>query len=570
MALTAYADADHAGCQDTRRSTSGSAQFLGDKLILWMRSHLTNYGFVFNKIPLYCDNRSAIALCCNNVQHSRSNHIDIQHHFIREQVEKGMFELYFVTTDYQLVDIFTKALTRERKAVDEIVTGVVDWAIQAPLWNRFRDLPEADMKEILHQRMWETNSYKAHKDHMMLYEALEKSMNRNHTYELLKDLAEARKKKKKRRDSPKMPPGSPPHQPSPPPAPAGQSHSSTSQSSSKTAALAEYKAWTTTDTRLRLYECPIPKVNLRKDWWKPLKEDRSATPEPSWSIPSSDLSVPKNNWVSALASTYSPLLEDSNLNEHIIAEQDFKYLYPSDFEDLYLLNLQGHLNHLPPKDKKILTTIDEALDYRVKEFKVNRMNLGLNIRFWTRKYVDRSKEFMFAIQKRLKTRRIFCNLESFVGERIMKSSTTNVQTFNVEVPSNEEEIFHESSKSFQEESSSSSLNDDVHQSSEEVGVHSSNTQSISNNMIPNVDEAKVELKDLPPHLEYAFLEGDDKLSVIIMKDLSMGDKTALITVLKLHKRAIAWKLSDIKVVENEENELIPTRLVTGWRVFIDY
>ncbi|GJR05936.1 retrovirus-related pol polyprotein from transposon TNT 1-94 [Tanacetum coccineum] len=114
MALTAYADADHAGCQDTRRSTSGSAQFLGDKLILWMRSQLTDYGFVFNTIPLYCDNRSAIALCCNNIQHSRSKHIDIRHHFIREQVEKGVVELYFVTTDYQLADIFTKALPRER------------------------------------------------------------------------------------------------------------------------------------------------------------------------------------------------------------------------------------------------------------------------------------------------------------------------------------------------------------------------------------------------------------------------------------------------------------------------
>nr|GEU64096.1 hypothetical protein [Tanacetum cinerariifolium] len=77
------------------------------------------------------------------------------------------------------------------KAIDEIVNDLVDWAIQAPLRNRFRDLPKADMKEILHQRMWETNSYKAHKDHMMLYEALEKSMNRDHTNELLTDLAEA-------------------------------------------------------------------------------------------------------------------------------------------------------------------------------------------------------------------------------------------------------------------------------------------------------------------------------------------------------------------------------------------
>nr|GEV34408.1 reverse transcriptase domain-containing protein [Tanacetum cinerariifolium] len=150
----------------------------------------------------------------------------------------------------------------------------------------------------------------------------------------------------------------------------------------------------------------------------------------------------------------------------------------------------------------------------------------------------------------------------------------------------------------------------------------------------------VELKDLPPHLEYAFLEGNDKLPIIITKDLSVEEKAALITVLKSHKRAIAWKLFDIKgidpefctdkilleedfepavqhqirvnpkiydvikievlklldagliypisdspwvspvhcvpkkggftVVENEENELIPTLLVTGWCVCIEY
>ncbi|GKE47471.1 retrovirus-related pol polyprotein from transposon TNT 1-94 [Tanacetum coccineum] len=142
-ARTKSGDADHAGCQDTRRSTSGSAQFLGDKLvswsskkqtstsissteaeyiamsgccaqILWMRSQLSDYGFAYNRIPMYCDNKSAIALCCNNVQHSRSKHIDIRHHFIREQVEKGVVELYFVRTEYQLADIFTKALPRER------------------------------------------------------------------------------------------------------------------------------------------------------------------------------------------------------------------------------------------------------------------------------------------------------------------------------------------------------------------------------------------------------------------------------------------------------------------------
>nr|GEX78806.1 hypothetical protein [Tanacetum cinerariifolium] len=108
-------------------------------------------------------------------------------------------------------------------AVSEVVTDAVDWAMQAPLCNRFRDLPEADMKEIFHQRMWESDSYKSHEDHMQLFEALEKSMNRDHSKELTQDLAKARKQKKKRRESPKTPPGSPSHQPPPPPPPAGPS-----------------------------------------------------------------------------------------------------------------------------------------------------------------------------------------------------------------------------------------------------------------------------------------------------------------------------------------------------------
>ncbi|GKE99405.1 hypothetical protein Tco_0022756 [Tanacetum coccineum] len=67
-----------------------------------MRSQLTDYGLGFNKIPMYCDNKSTIALCCNNVQHSRSKHIDIIFHFIKEHVENGVIKLYFVNTKYQL------------------------------------------------------------------------------------------------------------------------------------------------------------------------------------------------------------------------------------------------------------------------------------------------------------------------------------------------------------------------------------------------------------------------------------------------------------------------------------
>nr|GEW26117.1 histone deacetylase 14 [Tanacetum cinerariifolium] len=483
----------------------------------------------------------------------------------------------------------------------------------------------------------------------------QKSINRDHTDELLKDLAEARKKKKKRRDSPKTPPGSPPHQPPPPPplaGPSGTLGSPGASGSSQIAALVEYKAWTMTDTRLRLSVSSTPKdlhmdddmapnaqvhssndedirnayipktgdMAMFMDWFckrqgitevKPQDLEGPAfelvkvfhpnlihlqyqmeechklltdsvddsiirhnvsKPLPLGGLPSQvtiqsdfffnkDLEylrygskgsrpalsiskmkaayypdvgleqmVPDQMWIEEdckydIAATYgishwwfqrqrfyidkhtskgdrravrthmrilsvvrievfsmygydymkNTILRRADLNEHIISKRDFKYLYPSDFEVLYLLNLQGHLNYLPPKDKKILTTvvnlwtkhlvirqrvedfqlgiesyqtqlnltkpqwdatsfeykhdytIDEALDYRVKEFKVNRMNLGLNIRFWTRKDVDRSKEFMFAIQKRLKTRRIFRNLESFVGGRTLSNIDAHIE-----------------------------------------------------------------------------------------------------------------------------------------------
>ncbi|GJU91652.1 retrotransposon protein, putative, ty1-copia subclass [Tanacetum coccineum] len=118
--LTAYADDDHARCQDTRHSTSRSAQFLGDKLVSWSSKKQKSTAISSTKaeyialsgISLYC--KSAIALCCNNVQHLRAEHIDIRYHFIKEHVENGIMEIYFVRTEYQLADIFTKSLHRER------------------------------------------------------------------------------------------------------------------------------------------------------------------------------------------------------------------------------------------------------------------------------------------------------------------------------------------------------------------------------------------------------------------------------------------------------------------------
>nr|GEW34302.1 hypothetical protein [Tanacetum cinerariifolium] len=82
--------------------------------VIWMRTQLKDYGFNYNKIPLYCDSQSAIEISCNPVQHSRTKHIHTRYHFIKEQVENGIIELYFVKTEYQLADMFTKALLEDR------------------------------------------------------------------------------------------------------------------------------------------------------------------------------------------------------------------------------------------------------------------------------------------------------------------------------------------------------------------------------------------------------------------------------------------------------------------------
>nr|GEY90019.1 uncharacterized mitochondrial protein AtMg00810-like [Tanacetum cinerariifolium] len=126
--LTGFSDADYAGCKDTFKSTSGGAQFLGEKLVswssknqdgtalstakakyvslsaccaqvFWMRTQLTDYGFLFNKIPIYCDSKSAIAISYNPIQHSRKKHIVVHYHFIKEYMEKGLDD--GVTTSFQ-------------------------------------------------------------------------------------------------------------------------------------------------------------------------------------------------------------------------------------------------------------------------------------------------------------------------------------------------------------------------------------------------------------------------------------------------------------------------------------
>ncbi|GKE60203.1 retrovirus-related pol polyprotein from transposon TNT 1-94, partial [Tanacetum coccineum] len=118
--IIAYSDADHAGCKDDCKSTLGGLQFLGGKLVSWSSKKQdctamsTAEAEYYNRIPMYSDSKSAIAISCNPVQHSKTKNIDIRYHFIKEHVEKGTMEIYFIETEYQLADLFTKALPKER------------------------------------------------------------------------------------------------------------------------------------------------------------------------------------------------------------------------------------------------------------------------------------------------------------------------------------------------------------------------------------------------------------------------------------------------------------------------
>ena len=141
--LTCYSDADFAGHKVNRKSTSGTCHFLGHSLVswfskkqnsvalstteaeyiaagsccaqaLWMKQTLRDYGINLEQIPIKCDTTSAINLSKNLIHHSRTEHIEIRHHFLRDHVQKGDIALEFILMEKQLADIFTKPLCEEQ------------------------------------------------------------------------------------------------------------------------------------------------------------------------------------------------------------------------------------------------------------------------------------------------------------------------------------------------------------------------------------------------------------------------------------------------------------------------
>nr|GEX92953.1 retrotransposon protein, putative, unclassified [Tanacetum cinerariifolium] len=112
--LTGFSDADYTRCKDTFKSTSGGAQFLGEKLVSWSSKKQDCTGLSTTEAEYVSLSAGSIAISCNPVQHSGTKHIAVRYHFVKEHVEKGTIELYFVKMDYQLADLFTKALPADR------------------------------------------------------------------------------------------------------------------------------------------------------------------------------------------------------------------------------------------------------------------------------------------------------------------------------------------------------------------------------------------------------------------------------------------------------------------------
>jgi hypothetical protein len=141
--LIGYSDSDYARCKVDRKSTTGTCQFMGRSLVswsskkqtslalstaeaeyvatgqccaqlLWMRQTLWDFGYNLSKVPLLCDNESAIRLEENPIEHSRTKHIDIWHHFLRDHRQRGDIDVCHISTENQLANIFTKPLDEKR------------------------------------------------------------------------------------------------------------------------------------------------------------------------------------------------------------------------------------------------------------------------------------------------------------------------------------------------------------------------------------------------------------------------------------------------------------------------
>nr|GEZ31444.1 histone deacetylase 14 [Tanacetum cinerariifolium] len=320
------------------------------------------------------------------------------------------------------------------QTVNEAVKEAVQVALQALLRERFRDLSEADMKEILYDQMFESGSYMSQSKHD--------------------------KSRKRRRDDQDLPP---------PPSKEPDKRKKKKHDSDASGSIQTSSAWKTSDTRdapsssskqksasiseqhvhdilipddvyvsniKDIDVAHLPKINPRPDWLKPVpEEERPKTPEPDWVVPPNDLPEPENNWANAFAtslgsqSSEKPIWKDQltiNPEGHRVVPDVSK---PLPLGDYTIVSKPRVIIYKDMNDQKkmmrdtevhkfsddTLTRILEKLNHMVKDLKLFKYNPSMETRIWYEDDRRRSKEFMEMIERRLKIRRIFRSLKSFMS-----------------------------------------------------------------------------------------------------------------------------------------------------------
>ncbi|GKC59076.1 hypothetical protein Tco_1086674, partial [Tanacetum coccineum] len=225
------------------------------------------------------------------------------------------FELKSKALDNMTQNLGSRVFTLElqelpqkiNQTVNEVVKEAIHIAFQAPLQDRFREMPKADMKEILHQRMFESDTYKPLPEHVALYKALEASMERANRDEFLAEKDKSQKRRCDDQDPPPPPPNSDLSK--------KKRHDSEAPSSSSKKKYVPHSKQPVEDVPIPddmnisdsedTNTTHLPKIKTRLDWLKPIpEEDKPTTPKLDWVIPLNDLPKTKNNWANALASSH--------------------------------------------------------------------------------------------------------------------------------------------------------------------------------------------------------------------------------------------------------------------------
>nr|GEY54182.1 reverse transcriptase domain-containing protein [Tanacetum cinerariifolium] len=615
ITLTTFAYADHAGCQDTRRSTYGSMQFLGDRLVswsskrqksaaissteaeyialsgccaqvLWMRSQLTGYVLGFNKILMYCDNKSAIGLCCNNVQHSRNLFppLDNPELTIRRRSRANPTLL----NDFEMA------------AEGNGDPPVPDLRTMKELCNTITN-PKEDLKGIT------TRSGTKYQGPMIptTSSSLPKVVERE--TEVTKDM---------------VPP--------------------TDNGSTKDV------------------QPPIVQTKTLVPNYEPLLLP-SLSPLVLYFADALILMPKFGPTIKTLLSNKDKLydLAITSLNEHCLAVllkklpeklgDPGKFLIPCDFlgmnECLTLADLGASINLMPLSVWNNLSLPElspTCMPLKLSDLSISRPvgvaeDVFVKVGTTGRALIDVFEgELTLRVGKEaitfnlIQTSRYSANYNDMTANRIdvidmaCEEYSQEVLGFSDVIASGNPTPYYDPIVStssptltpfgdsdflLEEVDAFLALEDDPTSLEVDQSYFDPEGDILLLEAFLNDEPLEVELKDLPLHLEYAFLEGDDKFPVIIAKDLSDEEKTALIIDLKSHKRAIAWKLSDIKginpkicthkilieddfepavqhqrrvnpkihdVIKKEVLKLLDAGLIyhisdiTGWRVCIDY